>query len=74
MGPTFYCRAVQVSLLVQDQPAKWILPVYAVVLRAKADDERLLAFGSDFEYDTAVEVPEPAVGSGPIQVSLLVQH
>ena len=81
MGAAVVSRPIQVSLLVEDQPCHGPLPIGAVGLTTETVEDRLLALGSELEYDAACEIGAgavirvgyPAAEGRPIQISLLVE-
>ena len=78
VGPAVLGRAIQVFLLVQDQPYLRTHPILAVIPRTEAMEDRLLTFRRELEHDacTAVTaaVKDSSVRGRPIQVSLLVEN
>jgi len=81
VGAAVVSRPIQVSLLVEDQPCHGPLPIGAVGLTTETVEDRLLALGSELEYDAACEIGAgavirvgyPAAEGRPIQISLLVE-
>ena len=64
--------------MIEDQPCDWTGPIGTAALRTEVMEDCLLAIWSELEDDAACAVEaaravQPSGGSGPIQVSLLVE-